>query len=120
MTRVRRSMIATLSKLMGEHGQTGPVRTQLRAWMMRYMPGQLTCAEFERFIQDYQEGSLGSRERRVFDFHMDLCPMCRVYFETYLRTIEAGRSVCATVAEAAVEDLPDDLVEAILAARHNP
>ena len=120
MTRVRQSMIATLRTLMGRHGQTGPFRTQLRAWKMKYMPGQLTCADFERFIHDYQDDSLTPRERKVFDFHMALCPMCRVYFANYLRTIELGQNVCATDAEAQVEDLPDDLVSAILAARHHP
>ena len=43
--------------------------------------------------------------------------MCRVYFATYLRTIELGKRVFATDAKASVEDLPDDLVNAILAAR---
>lgn len=117
MTRMRQSMITMVRRLMGRHGETGRVRTQLRAWMMRFMPGQLTCEEFERFVHDYQEESLSPRERRTFELHMDLCPMCRVYFATYLRTIELGKRICATGTDATVENLPDDLVNAILAAR---
>ncbi len=117
MTRIRQPMVMALRRLMGRHEDAGRVGLQLRAWMMRYMPGQLTCMEFERFVHDYQEGSLSPRERRTFDLHMDLCPMCLVYFTTYLRTIELGRRVCATDAEVSVENLPDDLVNAILAAR---
>ena len=117
MTGIRQPMVRALGRLMGQPGEAGRVRLQLRVWMMRYLPGQLTCMEFESFVHDYQEGSLSPRERRTFDLHMDLCPMCRVYFATYLRTIELGKRIFATDAKADVEDLPDDLVNAILAAR---
>ena len=117
MTRIRQSMITVLQKMMGRHEDAGRVGLQLRAWMMRYMPGQLTCMEFESFVHDYQEGSLSLRERRTFDLHRDLCPMCRVYFATYLRAIELGKRICATDPETTIDDLPADLVTAILAAR---
>jgi hypothetical protein len=117
MSRIQQPMVRALRKLMGPHEEAGRVGLRLRAWMMRYVPGQLTCMEFERFVHDYQEGSLSPRERRTFDLHMDLCPMCRVYFATYLRTIELGKRICAADDEATVENLQDDLVNAILAAR---
>ena len=110
-------MIRALRGMMGRHEDAGPAGLRLRAWMMRKLPGLLTCMEFERFVHDYQEGSLSPRERRAFDLHMELCPMCLVYFESYLQTIELGRRICATDDEAAVTDLPEDLVSAILAAR---
>lgn len=102
---------------MRRHEDAGPVGLRLRAWMMQYLPGQLTCIEFERFVHNYQEGSLSPRERRTFDFHMDLCPICRIHFATYLRTIELGKRICTADVEATFEDLPDDLVNAILSAR---
>jgi hypothetical protein len=117
MTRIRQSMISVLGRLMGRHEEAGRFSLQLRAWMMQHLPGQLTCMEFERFVHDYQEGSLSLRERRTFDLHMDLCPMCRVYFATYLRTIDLEKRAYATDAETTIDDLPDDLVSAILAAR---
>jgi len=73
--------------------------------------------EFENFVHDYQEGSLDPRARRAFDLHMELCPMCRVYFESYLQTIELGRRICATDDAAAPAELPEELAAAILAAR---
>ena len=110
-------MVWVLRKMMGPHEEAGRIGLQLRAWMMRFGPGQLTCLEFERFINDYYEGSLDPRERRTFDLHMDLCPMCRVYFETFLKAVALGKRICAMDDEEAVEDVPNDLVNAILAAR---
>lgn len=117
MTRIRRPMIKVLSSMMGRHEDAGPIGLQLRAWMMRFVPGQLTCMEFESFVIDYHEGSLSPRERETFDLHMDLCPMCRVYFATYVRTIELGKRICAADADDTAAELPADLVSAILAAR---
>lgn len=117
MTRIRQPMVKMLGRVMGKHEDAGPVGLRLRAWMMRYFPGQLTCIEFELFVYDYSEGSLSKRERRAFDLHMDLCPMCRVHFATYVRTIELGKRICATDEESSPADLPEDLVTAILAAR---
>ncbi len=43
--------------------------------------------------------------------------MCRVYFDSYLQTIELGIRICATDDEDAPEELPEELVAAILEAR---
>ncbi len=117
MSRLRQSMIKALHRMMGRYEDAGPAGRRLRAWMMRSLPGQLTCMDFERFVHDYQEGSLGPRERRAFDLHMELCPMCRVHFALYLQAIELGRRICATDDAAAPAELPEELVSVILAAR---
>ena len=117
MSRLRRPMVKLLLRMMGRHEDAGPAGLRIRAWLMRYLPGQLTCIEFELFVHDYYEGSLSPRERRVFDLHMELCPMCRVHFASYLQTIELGKRVCATDDASSAADLPDELVAAILAAR---
>ena len=117
MSRLRQPMINALRRMMGRYEDAGPAGRRLRSWMMRNLPGQLTCMEFERFVHDYHEGSLSPRERRVFDLHMELCPMCRVHFASYVQTIELGRRICATDDEAAPAELPEELVAAILAAR---
>ncbi len=110
-------MVRLLQGMMGRHEDAGPAGLRFRAWLMRHGPGQLTCIEFEDFVHDYHEGSLSPRERRVFEFHMELCPMCRVYFASYLETIELGRRICATDDASAPAELPEELVSAILAAR---
>lgn len=117
MSRLGQSMIKALVGMMGRYEDAGPRGRRLRAWMMRNVPGQLTCVEFEEFVHDYQEGALSPPERRIFDLHMELCPMCRVYFATYRQTIELGRRIGATDDEAGPEDLPEELTVAILAAR---
>ncbi len=117
MTGLRKTMVRLLRGMMGRHEDAGPAGLRLRAWLMQHVPGQLTCIELERFVHDYQEGSLSPRERRTFDFHMELCPMCRVYFASYLKTIELGRRICATDDASAPAELPEELASAILAAR---
>ena len=117
MSRLRQLMIKALRRMLAGYEDAGPRGRRLRAWMMRNIPRQLTCMEFERFVLDYQEGSLSPRERRVFDLHIELCPMCRVYFASYLQTIELGKRLCATDDEAAPAEMPEELAVAILAAR---
>ena len=117
MSRVRKPMLGLLLRAMGRHEDAGPAGLRIRAWLMRNMPGQITCIEFEQFVHDYYEGSLDPRQRRVFDLHMELCPMCRVYFASYLQTIELGKRICATDDAASSGELPAELVSAILAAR---
>ena len=113
----RKTMVRLLRGMMGRHEDAGPAGLRLRAWLMQHVPGQLNCIEFERFVHDYQEGSLSPRERRAFEFHMELCPMCRVYFASYLQTIELGKKICAKDDASAPAELPEDLASAILAAR---
>lgn len=117
MNGLRKVMVGLFRGVMGRHGDSGPTGLRLRAWMMRHVPGQLTCIEFERFVHDYQEESLSPPERRAFDLHMDLCPMCRVHFASYLQTIELGKRICATDDAFAPAELPEELGAAILAAR---
>ncbi len=117
MTGLGKIMVGLLRGMMGRHEDAGPAGLRLRAWMMQHVPGQITCIEFERFVHDYHEGFLGPRERRAFDLHMELCPMCRVHFAAYLQTIELGRRICATDDASAPAELPEELASLILAAR---
>ena len=116
MSRLRKRMVGLVRRMMGRHEDAGPAGLRMRAWLMRHVPGQITCIEFEQFVHDYYERSLSPRERRVFDLHMDLCPMCRVHFAAYLQTIELGKRVC-DADDAASPELPEELVSAVLAAR---
>ena len=76
----------------------------------------LTCAEFEDFVHDAHDGVLPDRTRRRFERHMALCPMCRAHFESYVRAVALGRKICETD-DALPDDLPEELVGAILLAR---
>lgn len=73
--------------------------------------------KLEDFIHDFRQCSLSPSERKTFDLHMDLRPMCRVHFTAYLRTIELGKRVCAADADDAATGIFVDLVSTILALR---
>lgn len=110
-------MIRWLRAMMERYPGAGATGRRLRGWLMRYGPRMITCGEFEQFIHDYQEGWLRPQQRRVFDLHMELCPMCETYFTSYLRAIAVGKQLCDPEGVSAPVELPEELVLAILAAR---
>jgi anti-sigma factor RsiW len=78
----------------------------------------MTCRELADFLMDYLDGSLPADVQSAFDRHLALCPNCVAYVKTYRTTIELSR--CAyddDQADAALTEVPPDLVRAILAAR---
>ena len=73
----------------------------------------MTCQELADFICDYIEGKLPDGERQVFQVHLDRCPSCIAY----LGSIE---STCKMIDREACEpfqDVPEELIQAILKAR---
>ena len=94
----------------------GPLKKTIGSWLLRTLPGFLTCREFEDFIHDYYEESLSASIRRQFDEHLQLCPMCRIHFEDYVRTIALGKAVCEND-EDLPTGMPEELVGAILLAQ---
>ncbi len=80
----------------------------------------MTCRELVDFLMDYEEGTLGAEERAVFERHLDACPGCLNYLETYRETVRMGRCLCDDPEAPVPEDVPDELVRAILAARARP
>ena len=113
--RARELAVRAFVRFMGPHDQAGPLKKRLGSFFLRRGPGQLTCTEFESFVYDYYEGALTPKQRRTFDLHMRLCPMCRTHFESYVRTIELGQKLCEDE-ERLPNDMPEELVGAILAA----
>jgi anti-sigma factor RsiW len=77
----------------------------------------MTCRELVDFLMDYQAGELAEPERDSFDRHLSVCPPCRAYLDSYLKTIEMGRRAFEADEEEVPPSVPDDLVRAILAAR---
>jgi len=76
----------------------------------------MKCREVAEFLMEYLDGALGDAERRVFEGHIEDCPACVNYLETYRETVRLGRSVCTPDAEVP-PDVPEELVQAILSAR---
>lgn len=88
-----------------------------RGAMLKAMPGHITCDEFENFIAEYFEGELSAVQRQTFDVHLKVCTDCRAYLKAYRNTIALGRTAFTRGDAPVPEDMPGDLVTAILAAR---
>lgn len=76
----------------------------------------MKCHDFVDFLIDYLEGQLPVEQRVVFEQHLQHCACCGYYLRTYQLTIELGRSVCRCSDDVAAHDVPEALVQAILAA----
>jgi anti-sigma factor (TIGR02949 family) len=73
-----------------------------------------TCRETLEFLRAYVDGDLPDDERTVFERHLEACPPCVNYLDSYRATIALAREACE------VDDVPrppDELVRAILDAR---
>ncbi len=77
----------------------------------------MNCREFVDFLMDYVDGALPDSQRGVFESHMDECPSCVTYLDTYRETVRLGRDLCGDPEGPVPSDVPDRLVRAILAAR---
>jgi anti-sigma factor RsiW len=73
----------------------------------------VNCRECTDFLHDYLAGDLPATQQRVFEGHLELCPPCLTFLESYRKTLALGK----LVSEEEAEPLPEALVKAILATR---
>ena len=76
----------------------------------------LTCQEMTDFLADYLDGSLSPAERHLVGKHLADCPECIAYLRSYAETIRLARQTRKD--DSLPDSIPDELVRAILAARH--
>ena len=77
----------------------------------------MTCREFAEFIGEYLSGELPSDATAQFERHMSRCANCHAYLANYRTTIDLGRQAFADQEANLPDEVPDDLVKAILASR---
>ncbi len=77
----------------------------------------MTCRELVEFLMEYIEEELPGGQREEFERHLHACPPCVAYLETYKQTVRLGKSVCQGPDEPVPKDVPEQLVQAVLAAR---
>lgn len=96
-----------------------PVMRFMKGKMLRYVPGMITCTEFEQFIDDYLDNNLTAQETTVFERHLKLCRECRDYLAAYQNSITLGKAVFAADSDnlTALNEVPSDLLQAVMAAR---
>ncbi len=93
------------------------VMRKAKAFMFRSLPMMINCREFEAFLIDYFEDSLPKRQRLVFEIHMKICRECHEYLVAFKRSIDVSKRVFADLDEQVPDDVPEDLVRAIIDAR---
>ena len=77
----------------------------------------LSCREFVEFIIDYLEKTLPEAQGLEFDRHLSDCPDCVAYLKSYQETIRLEKTLCCRPDDTLPQDVPEDLVQAILAAK---
>ena len=65
----------------------------------------------------YLDNELATSERAEFDRHLAVCPPCVNYLKTYEKTVLLTKAAAEDPVPA---DVPESLVQAILAARGKP
>lgn len=85
--------------------------------MVFKLPFMITCNEFEDFILAYLEDDLPQKQKPVFEMHLKVCRECRDYLQAYRATMELAKNTLKAESQLLPEDVPQDLVKAVLAAR---
>lgn len=96
--------------------ETGLLR-RLKGKMLKHVHGMITCREFENFVLQYLDGELSRQQSAVFEWHLRMCRECREYLAAYRRTIEIGAAALGPADGELPDDVPEDLIVAILDAR---
>lgn len=77
----------------------------------------MTCRDVLDFLMDYVSGGLSPEERAIFDAHLAECPPCVAYLHSYQQTIRLGKALASSPQP---HSIPEELVQAVLAARREP
>ena len=78
----------------------------------------VTCREVLTFLWAYLSGELEPEKKQEFDEHLDDCPSCVSYIGSYRATIELTKGAFEDPAcEPGIEEVPEDLVKAVMAVR---
>src|SRR5262245_34896824 len=79
--------------------------------------GSMTCREVIELLAEYLAGELPPAPRKAFTDHLDACPECAAYLKGYEQTIRLAKAALREPNESVSDDIPEELVQAILAAR---
>jgi len=77
----------------------------------------VTCREFADFMMDFHSGELPSDTRTHFEAHLQACENCRRYLKSYEHTVKLGKCAFDDLDAPLPAEVPESLVQAILAAR---
>lgn len=81
------------------------------------MSHDVTCREFVDFLDDYLANALPVEQRAGFNAHLAACPSCVAYMKTYQASVRLGKAVLTRSEDPVSDDVPESLIQAILATR---
>ncbi len=90
---------------------------KLKSIMLNNVHGMITCKEFEDFVQSYLDDDLADIKRTLFERHLRVCSECRDYLSAYQRSLEMSQAVFGSDDDSVSDNVPEDLIKAILKAR---
>ena len=71
-------------------------------------PGQMGCSECMDLLADYVDGALAHDKARLLEWHLEACPPCVAFVNTYKGTVNAARRLRQTT-------LPPELRDRLIA-----
>jgi predicted anti-sigma-YlaC factor YlaD len=75
------------------------------------MTDKISCKECADFLDDFLAGTLEAQVAATFQDHLDKCPPCQNFLDSYKETIRIGKMCCCPGETKAV---PEAIVRAIL------
>ena len=76
--------------------------------------GALTCRELIAFLDAYRNDELAADDRRHFDAHLGACPACVEYLARYEAAVAMAKNAANDPETPVGDDVPSELVHAIL------
>jgi anti-sigma factor RsiW len=73
----------------------------------------ITCKQLIEFIGEYLDGELPADARHEFERHLNVCPSCVAYLDSYRKTIELGKQALHPCDDPASGTVPEGLVRAV-------
>ena len=101
------------------HTHKRSLRRWLKGLFLRHVHRMITCKEFEDFVLSYLDDELSTKQKSVFEWHLRLCRECREYLAAYERTRDIASAISTLPNEAVPQEVPEDLIKAILDAREH-
>jgi hypothetical protein len=77
----------------------------------------ITCRQVVDFLDEYLAGALSGEQLDEFEYHLSSCPPCINYIKSYQASVLLSKRALEPADVAPPAEVPDRLLQAILAAR---
>ena len=78
----------------------------------------MTCREFIELLDDFLASQGDPAYRREAEAHLAGCRSCDAYLDSYRKTVEMGKAAFQDLDAEVPADVPEELIQAILALRN--